>query len=1161
MFAQVELKSLKFTTENQCNGATVIKLKPSEGPFDITLSGPVNSQQTTSLELLSFPHLCEGIYEVSVKDNHGCVSILEFEIEVCEFLGTDVFFTLQPGCEVGIDGTVIGLNIFPDGEYYYKWSTGAETDYIFASSYDTYYVTVTDVNGCNHVTSQDFEVLQTDYEVYSSESSSLFQCSGKIAANAEGIGSPFLLKLFDSDQELLYETTIEEFAEGIFEFPIDVCIGDYTVEITNAVDCIKELDVSVLGGACDFSVRIDNVIHPEGNNEGSMEVKIMGEITNPSNYLFELFAYSNISPWDSSYCDAGDNSTWLFNGANASSNFSADNESKWEFVQSQVGDPILSNPLPSVPCMKAYRLEVSSIYDPTCKRVMYLYPHECDELNAQCEYINLEATINSQISYPELGSVTVSYEVTGSHFVWYHNGLTLDAKMVGPNGEIFDEYDYRFDYQYLGGYDKIGDKAYVTFNNVTEPGEYCIILSNTCEKESEICVTFNDCPSIMSFYTIDEFNYQGPSIYWLEYSSVFPENRPKPANFVEYDDAYTGNGRCIDIENCYSEEDTYTSDCNDPNDEKTIFYYEPFDHGSPCSGGTVSVYQYDFTSAPLRTVLLIEQFEFNAEATHSFEWENNENEYQPGSTEKSIKYAYSGFNKEMDETGFDAQSYMQNGLWRSKYICESGAYCLFESGDLFEEVFTDEYILLTSCMNWTTICDIWPDSKDCNDIICNNIKCPEFEFFCEGTCPSCEDGIQNQGEEDIDCGGLNCEPCSDCFNGVRDGNETWPDCGPTCQCSDSCDNGISDGCETGIDCGGPCCTPCNNSNGDPGSDDECASDWDCPAIGFECVNGECVPIECDPDAFFSDCNLGETCVDGVCVVECDEDFDCPIGYICGPDGICIEEDDVPPTDDCDPECEAPDYECFNGNCIYVGEQINDCSSSNPCPTGQYCKNGNCKNCPIITFKETYGNNNDCKFEMFLYSDHNIVANIKVYLDITELIAEHNLGFSSWNPANLQYQVPSDCELHYYTFEFTFEDCQINSIEVGPYGCDIEDCIVNDDPNDNSIVNKEVDVNNSVSSSEKLNKNTVARSTAQGLIKNEIKCYPNPTGGSVNLFSTDLLLDRVEVYNVIGQKQIEFNFEKQDHLQELDIHQFNSGIYFLKVFDSNHKFQLIKIVKN
>jgi len=42
--------------------------------------------------------------------------------------------------------------------------------------------------------------------------------------------------------------------------------------------------------------------------------------------------------------------------------------------------------------------------------------------------------------------------------------------------------------------------------------------------------------------------------------------------------------------------------------------------------------------------------------------------------------------------------------------------------------------------------------------------------------PTCNDGIQNQGERGIDCSGPCLDRC-DCFNGVQDGEETDIDCG------------------------------------------------------------------------------------------------------------------------------------------------------------------------------------------------------------------------------------------------------------------------------------------------------------------------------------------------------------------------------------------------
>jgi hypothetical protein len=82
-------------------------------------------------------------------------------------------------------------------------------------------------------------------------------------------------------------------------------------------------------------------------------------------------------------------------------------------------------------------------------------------------------------------------------------------------------------------------------------------------------------------------------------------------------------------------------------------------------------------------------------------------------------------------------------------------------------------------------------------------------------CPTCFDGILNQDETGIDCGGTLCNPCppicGNCINGIMDGDETGIDCGgaccPPCAGTGDCTNGIQDGNEEAIDCGGSC-PPC-----------------------------------------------------------------------------------------------------------------------------------------------------------------------------------------------------------------------------------------------------------------------------------------------------------------------------------------------------------------
>lgn len=68
---------------------------------------------------------------------------------------------------------------------------------------------------------------------------------------------------------------------------------------------------------------------------------------------------------------------------------------------------------------------------------------------------------------------------------------------------------------------------------------------------------------------------------------------------------------------------------------------------------------------------------------------------------------------------------------------------------------------------------------------------------------SCNDGILNGDETQIDCGG-DCLPCGDCFDGIQNGVETGVDCGGNCSQCPSCDDNIQNGDETGIDCGGSC---------------------------------------------------------------------------------------------------------------------------------------------------------------------------------------------------------------------------------------------------------------------------------------------------------------------------------------------------------------------
>ncbi|MDI3543768.1 MAG: hypothetical protein PWQ28_49 [Candidatus Woesearchaeota archaeon] len=111
------------------------------------------------------------------------------------------------------------------------------------------------------------------------------------------------------------------------------------------------------------------------------------------------------------------------------------------------------------------------------------------------------------------------------------------------------------------------------------------------------------------------------------------------------------------------------------------------------------------------------------------------------------------------------------------------------------------------CSDWS---QCYPDGymyRTCVDM--NNcdtlLRRPKLQMECNYT-GTCFDGIQNQGEEGVDCGGP-CSPCPSCFDGIQNQGEEGIDCGGPCSPCPSCFDGIQNQGEEGIDCGGPC-PPC-----------------------------------------------------------------------------------------------------------------------------------------------------------------------------------------------------------------------------------------------------------------------------------------------------------------------------------------------------------------
>lgn len=125
--------------------------------------------------------------------------------------------------------------------------------------------------------------------------------------------------------------------------------------------------------------------------------------------------------------------------------------------------------------------------------------------------------------------------------------------------------------------------------------------------------------------------------------------------------------------------------------------------------------------------------------------------------------------------------------------------------------------------------------------VCGNNTCESNETCfgcaadCSEICPSCNDGIQNQGEEDVDCGG----PCTNlclnhCSNGLKDEDEVGVDCGGSCP-DNCCSNGFKDFGEEGVDCGGTCPSQCTQP---PAPGESCDETMSCEQVCSTCP-GQC----------------------------------------------------------------------------------------------------------------------------------------------------------------------------------------------------------------------------------------------------------------------------------------------------------------------------------
>ncbi len=160
------------------------------------------------------------------------------------------------------------------------------------------------------------------------------------------------------------------------------------------------------------------------------------------------------------------------------------------------------------------------------------------------------------------------------------------------------------------------------------------------------------------------------------------------------------------------------------------------------------------------------------------------------------------------------------------------------------------------------ICEACPPVETCDDGLLNqNEEAIDCGGVCEACPPvaTCDDGVLNQDEEGIDCGGSceACPPVETCDDGILNQDEEDIDCGGSCEACppvETCDDGILNQNEVGIDCGGSCrvCPTCDDAF--MNQDEE----------GIDC-GGSCAACPATPECVTTDdCSGDLVCVENGC---------------------------------------------------------------------------------------------------------------------------------------------------------------------------------------------------------------------------------------------------------------------------------------------------------
>ena len=157
----------------------------------------------------------------------------------------------------------------------------------------------------------------------------------------------------------------------------------------------------------------------------------------------------------------------------------------------------------------------------------------------------------------------------------------------------------------------------------------------------------------------------------------------------------------------------------------------------------------------------------------------------------------------------------------------------------------------SSCASVGNAC---PDGSTCQSAS----DCARNSLCVSGVCASCSNGFRDGGETGTDCGGAACEKCtdgaacaqnSDCAS-LKCFNSSTSTDAPVCV---SCFNELQDGDEADVDCGGSCARLCDV--GSSCTDDSYCTTGHCSVHTYDAANSYCLQQNLSPSPSPAACRM------------------------------------------------------------------------------------------------------------------------------------------------------------------------------------------------------------------------------------------------------------------------------------------------------------------